>query len=56
MGLYDFWWNAHQASQIDELKERIEELEKKTLILKEWIDFLKEERKNTNDCSGRSTL
>lgn len=49
MGLYDFWWNAAQSGQISELEERIEELEKKVVILKEWVDFLEAERKKQND-------
>ena len=49
MGALDFWWNAHQSGQIDRLEERIEELEKKVAILKEWVDFLEAERNQTND-------
>ena len=49
MGVWNFIVDAHQSSQIDRLEERIEELEKKVAILKEWVDFLEAERKQTND-------
>jgi len=40
MGGFDFTWNAIQSGQIREMDERVEELEKKVEILKEWIDYL----------------
>ena len=49
MGVYDLILHASQSEQIRELEERIEQLEKKVIFLKEWVDFLEAERKKTND-------
>jgi uncharacterized small protein (DUF1192 family) len=51
VGALDFWWNASQSSQIAELVERIEDLEKKVVVLKEWVDYLEAERKKQDDQS-----
>jgi peptidoglycan hydrolase CwlO-like protein len=40
MSWYDFWWNAHQAGQIDDLDEKVKTLEEKVETLKEWVDYL----------------
>jgi len=45
MGALDFWWNAHQSGQIDELEERIEKLEEQNKILYEWVEYFKKELK-----------
>lgn len=45
MGAYDYMWNAVQSGQIREMEERVEDLEKKVEILKEWIDYLSNELK-----------
>jgi len=42
MGAWDFVWNAHQSSQIDELEERIEKLEEQNKILYEWVQYFKQ--------------
>lgn len=54
MGAYDFMWNSIQAGQIDDLQERIEALEKKVEILKEWIDYLEAERKKNGSDNKQS--
>lgn len=41
MGALDFWWNASQSRQIDELEERIEKLEEQNQILYEWVQYFK---------------
>ena len=41
MGLYDFWWNASQSSQIHNLEERVEKLEEQNKILYEWVQYFK---------------
>lgn len=41
MSLYDFWWNTHQAVQIDELEERIKKLEEQNKILYEWVQYFR---------------
>lgn len=43
MGALDFWWNAHQSTQIDDLREEINTLQEQVLILKEWVDYLNNE-------------
>lgn len=40
MGALDFWWNATQSSQIDQLEEKVEKLEKRVEILEGWIRYL----------------
>ena len=40
MGALDYWWNAHQSVQIDEMNEKIEKLEKRIVILEGWIRYL----------------
>ena len=55
MGLYDVWWNSVQAGQISELEERVKDLEKKVVYLKEWVDYLEAERKKTNDATYITT-
>ena len=54
MGAYDFMWNSIQAGQISDLNERIEALEKKVEILKEWIDYLEAERKKNGSDNKQS--
>lgn len=49
MGAYDFWWNATQSRQIDELEERIEKLEEQTEILYEWVQYFKQRIKELED-------
>lgn len=41
MGAFDFWWNAHQSVQLDELEERIKKLEEQNQILYEWVQYFK---------------
>ena len=42
MGVYDFWWNTHQAVQIDELEKENQRLRKEidqlTLALNGWVE------------------
>ena len=45
MGAYDFMWNAIQSGKISDLNEKVDELEKKVEILKEWVDYLEGELK-----------
>lgn len=40
MGALDYWWNAHQSVQIDEMNEKIDKLEKRIEILEGWIRYL----------------
>ena len=54
MGAYDFMWNAIQSGQISDLNERIEALEKKVEILKEWVDYLEAERKKNGSIHQQS--
>lgn len=49
MGAYDFMWNAIQSGQIRDMGERVEDLEKKVEILKEWVDYLQKELEKKND-------
>jgi hypothetical protein len=51
MGMYDFWWNAAQSRQIDELEERIEKLEEQNKILYEWVQYFKQQLEVRNDQS-----
>lgn len=54
MSGFHFMWDAIQAGQIQTLEERIEELEKRTEILKEWVDYLNTElEKAKNDSLHR---
>jgi archaellum component FlaC len=53
MGWYDYMWNASQSGQIRELQEKVEELEKKTEVLKEWVDFLHNEIKVLKDAQTK---
>jgi len=54
MSGFHFMWDAIQAGQIRTLEERIEELEKRTEILKEWVDYLNTElEKAKNDSLHR---
>ena len=43
MGVYDFWWNTHQAVQIDELEKENQRLRKEidqlTLALNGWVEY-----------------
>jgi hypothetical protein len=41
MGALDFMWNAAQSGQIDQLEKRIKQLEERTEILYEWVQYLK---------------
>ena len=43
MGALDFWWNAAQSRQIDELEERIEKLEEQNQILYEWVQYFRQQ-------------
>ena len=43
MGALDFWWNAHQSNQIDELEERIVKLEEQNQILYEWVQYFRQQ-------------
>lgn len=45
MGAFDYVWNVSQSGQIQDLQDKVEELEKKTKMLKEWIDYLHNEIK-----------
>ena len=54
MGVYDFWWNTHQAVQIDELEQENERLRKEidqlTLALNGWVEhFNKKIKELEND-------
>jgi phage shock protein A len=40
MGLFDFWWNVSQASELDEHDKEIKQLKEKVEILKQWVDHL----------------
>lgn len=40
MGALDFMWDMAQSGQIASLEEKVDELEKKVEILKEWVDYL----------------
>jgi predicted RNA-binding protein with EMAP domain len=40
MGAYDFMVNAIQSGQIQELVDKLEEIEKNLEISKEWIKYL----------------
>jgi chaperonin cofactor prefoldin len=53
MGVYDLILHASQSEQISELEKRIEDLEKKVVVLKEWVDFLEAERNNNG--SGKNS-
>ena len=55
MGALDFTWNAIQSGQIGDHDDRIEELEKKVEILKEWVDYLNnqlKEKENVTTSTG----
>jgi hypothetical protein len=41
MSALDFIWNAAQESKINELEERIEQLEEQNKILYEWVQYFK---------------
>ena len=49
MGMYDFWWNSHQAVQIDELKQENQRLrtdiDQLTVIFNAWIEHFNEKIK-----------
>lgn len=40
MSAFNFIWDLSQSGQISELVEKVEDLEKKVEILKEWVDYL----------------
>ena len=40
MGAYDFTWNAIQSSQIHNLDEKVEALEKDMATARAWIEYL----------------
>ena len=54
MGVWNFIVDMHQSGQISELEKRIEDLEKKVVVLKEWVDFLEAERNNNDRNSSTS--
>lgn len=49
MGLYDFWWNISQSSEIDELKQEIESLRSRIHIAEGWILYLDNELKKVHN-------
>lgn len=42
MGAFNFIWDLHQSDQIEAMEKRIEDLEEKTQILYEWVQYLKD--------------
>jgi hypothetical protein len=48
MGALDFWWNAAQSRQIDELEERIVKLEEQNQILYEWVQYFRAKEKQND--------
>jgi hypothetical protein len=41
MGAFDFMWNAAQESKINELEDRIAQLEEQNKILYDWVQYFK---------------
>ena len=42
MSLFNYMWDLSQSGQISELKEKVEDLEKKVEILHEWVQYFKQ--------------
>lgn len=56
MSAYGFMWDAIQSGQIGNHDDRIEELEKKVEILKEWVDYLNNQLKEKENVTSSTGL
>lgn len=51
MGAFNFIWDLHQSGQLEELREEVDQLKQRVVVLEEWIRHLTESKEEKVDFS-----